>query len=120
MTPRNQDLYTAMKRFCLAITEELDHQEDSINGPASSKLIEDARELPEYRRCIETLNADSVISSHFEKRIGIAGFGYTPVAAKGLLDALVIPVSEGKRPVLMNISLTKAIRNSKTRFIARQ
>ena len=99
MTRRNQDLYTAMKAFCLAITEELDHQEHSKNGPASSKLIEDARELPEYQRCIETLKADSVISSHFEKRIGIAGFGYTPVTANGLLDVLVIPLSEGKRAV---------------------
>jgi hypothetical protein len=99
MTRRNQDLYTAMKGFCVAITEELDHQQHSINGPASSKLIEEARALPEYQRCIETLKADSVISSHFEKRIGIAGFGYTPVTANGLLDALVIPLSEGKRAV---------------------
>ena len=102
-TPRNQDLYTAMKRFCVALvrltTEQVDHQEDLTNGLTSSNLIEDARQLPEYRRGIDILNADSVICSHFEKRIGIAGFGSTQVTANGLLDVLVKPILEGKRPV---------------------
>ena len=103
MTPRNQNLYTAMTTFCVAlvrlIAEKDHHQEDVSNGLSSSQLMEEARHLPEYLRCIDRLNADSVISSHFGKRIGIAGFGSTPVTANGLLDALVTPILEGKRPV---------------------
>lgn len=92
-----------MKTFCVAvvrlITGQVDQQEDSTNGLTSPNLIEDARQLPEYGRCTDKLKADSVVSSHFEKRIGIAGFGYTPVTANGLLDSLVKAISEGKRPV---------------------
>lgn len=103
MTPRNQNLYTAMKTFCLAvvrlITERFNRQEDLTNGLTSPNVIESVRQLSEYGRCIDALNADFAISSHLEKKIGIAGFGHTPVTANGLLELLVRPISEGKRPV---------------------
>jgi hypothetical protein len=102
-TPRNQKLYAAMKTFCIALvqlsTEQVDNRVDSSNGLTSPNLIEDALQLPEYQFTVEMLNADSVICSHFGKRIGIAGFGYIPVAANVILDALVTPILEGKRPV---------------------
>src|SRR5919205_4008363 len=103
MTSRNQKLYTAMKTFCLAlvrlIADQADDQNDLKVGVTSSNLIEGAHELPEYQLCIDTLKDDSVISSHFEKRIGIAGFGYTLITPNALLDALVKLISEGKEPV---------------------
>ncbi len=103
MTPSNQKLYTAMKTFCLAlvrlIADQVDHQKDLTIGLTSSNIIEGAHELPEYHLCIDTLKGDSVISSHFEKRIGIAGFGYTLVTPNALLDALVKLISEVKEPV---------------------
>jgi hypothetical protein len=103
MTPRNQKLYTAMKTFCVAlvrlIADQVDHRKDLTIGLTSSNFIEGAHELPEYQLCIDTLKGDSVISSHLDKRIGIAGFGYTLVTPNGLLDALVKLISEGKEPV---------------------
>ncbi len=95
MTPRNHDLYTGIKTFCLALVRLLTEQVDQ----QGNSMIEGIRELREYQDCIDKLQADAVISSHFEKRIGIAGFGYSPITANGLLDALVKPISEGKRPV---------------------
>src|SRR5262245_54185769 len=103
MTLRNQDLYTAMKAFCMAlvrlVTEQVDQRENSINEPTSSKIIEQARELPEYQRGIDELEADAVISAHLQKKIAIAGFGYRPLKATDLLEELVQPISAGKRPV---------------------
>lgn len=103
MTPRNPKLYTAMKTFCVAlvrlIAEQVDDRKDLTIELISSNLIEGAQELPEYEQCIDKLKDDSVISSHFEKRISIAGFGNTPVTANGLVDALVKLISEAKRPV---------------------
>ena len=104
MTPRNQNLYTAMKAFCLAfvrrITEQVDQQEDSRNAEHTSfNVIKQARELPEYKQGIDELKADSVISAHIEKRIAVAGFGHNALTANDLLEALVLPIPEGKRPL---------------------
>jgi len=103
MTLRNQDLYTAMKAFCMAlvrlVTEQVDQRENSINELTSSKIIEQARELPEYQRSIDELEAGAVISAHLQKKIAIAGFGYRPLKATDLLEELVQPISAGKRPV---------------------
>jgi len=76
------------------ITEQLDQRE-----LASSNVIEQARELPEYQRGIDELKADSVISAQLEKKIGIAGFGYKPLKANHILEELVPPISASKRPV---------------------
>lgn len=103
MNPRNQDLYTAIKAFCVAlvrlIIEPLDAREDSIKELTSSNLIERVRELPEYQRSIDALKADSVISAHLEKRIVIAGFGSRALTANNVLEAFTPPTVDGKRPV---------------------
>jgi Apea-like HEPN len=102
MITRNQALYAAMKGFCQALvrlTEPADQRGASVNELTSSTVIEQARELPEYQGGIDELKADSVIAAHLEKRIGIAGFGHWALTANDLLEALVQPISDGKRPV---------------------
>ena len=86
-----------MKAFCMALvrltSEQVGQQEPLTN------VMEQARELPEYQRGIDELKSDSIISVHLDKKIGVAGFGYKPLKATDLLEELVQPISEGKRPV---------------------
>jgi molybdate transport system substrate-binding protein len=105
MTPRNQDLYHAIKSFLLAFSRLIAERSETlsqvkVDEAEPSDAIEQVRQLPEYQKSIDQLQNDPVIAGHFGNFVGTAVTGgYGGLTASDALERLIGPIPEGKRPV---------------------
>jgi hypothetical protein len=96
---RNKQLHEAVKAYVLAAFRLVSQTARPAVAPSASDMGEtpiqvssaELSALPEYRRCVEVLSADPVVSGHLNRFVGTSIMGGGHLSASELLERIFGP-----------------------------
>lgn len=117
MKHKNLTLYLAIKAYVLSVIqtvrnrpqEKFFHSPDkSENQPYTFLSINDLSLLPDYKKCIEIISNDSVLSNHIDRFVGTSVMGGYHISASELLEKFVKSGEFSKKCMFNNEAFNKA------------